>query len=260
MWSATALVTAAALVEAAWAEASSGNSTTITAANSKELQNAANNANDMFYDYVFIVSAALVIGLGTWRIILESTKYVRTLTCLNNPTQKFFARPSATFASFKNRLLYAPILGKRHNREFQLSAAINMGTLPTRFQFLFLTAYLGTQVAFCVVSIHWDQSFTTVAKELRNRSGILSVVNMVPLFIIAGRNNPLISWLNISFDTFNLIHRWLGRIVVLDACVHTGAWMASTVKSEGWNAVVEAFQKSPFIMFGLIVSADLFPK
>jgi hypothetical protein len=42
-----------------------------------------------------------------------------------------------------------------------------------------LTGYFGTNVAFCVVSIDWSQSYATVAKELRNRTGILSVVNMV---------------------------------------------------------------------------------
>lgn len=44
---------------------------------------------------------------------------------------------------------------------------------------------------------------------------------MIPLVILAGRNNPLIGLLNISFDNFNLVHRWFGRIVVLQALAHT---------------------------------------
>lgn len=135
--------------------------------------------NQDFYNYIFIVLASVIVALTMWRVGLESVKYVRTLTCLNNDTQRYFASPSLTFASFKKNLLYAPVFGKRHNKEFKLSAAINVGTLPTRFQFLFLTAYLGTNVAFCVVSITWDQPLVTVAKQLRNRTGILSMVNMV---------------------------------------------------------------------------------
>lgn len=207
-----------------------------------------------FYNYVFIVLAALIVGFGFWRLVLESTKYVRLLTCLNNPTQNYFVNPSQAYATFKRSLLYAPIFNKRHNREFQLSRAINMGTLPTRFQLGFLLALFGTQIAFCVVSIHWDGSFSTVAQEVRNRTGILAVVNMVPLFIMASRNNPLISWLNLSFDTFNLLHRWFGRVVVLQAVAHTAAWTASKVKSAGWSAVWMAIQKSQMIMFGFIVS------
>ena len=43
-------------------------------------------------------------------------------------------------------------------------------------------------------------------EHLRNRSGTLAVVNMVPLIPVAGRNSPLIDWLNIPYDTFNLMH------------------------------------------------------
>ena len=145
----------------------------------KALQQKAAVLNQNFYDYIFIICASLVVAMVVWRVGIESVKYVRTLTCLNNDTQRYFATPSKTYATLKKDLIYAPIFRKRHNREFQLSAAINVGTLPTRLQLLFLSAYFGTNVAFCVVSIDWSQTFTTVAKELRNRTGILAVVNMV---------------------------------------------------------------------------------
>jgi len=71
---------------------------------------------------------------------------------------------------------------------------------------------------------------------------------------MAGRNNPLINWLNLSFDTFNLLHRWFGRIVVLEALAHTFAWMAETVAAGGWAAVAKSIEGSAMIMYGLIVS------
>lgn len=135
--------------------------------------------NQDFYNYIFIVLASLIVGLGIWRVGMESAKYVRTLACLKNDTQGYFAVPSHTFAVVKKNLLYAPIFRKRHNREFQLSAATNMGILPTRFQLFFLAGYFATNVAFCVVSIQWSATYTTVCQQLRNRTGILAVVNMV---------------------------------------------------------------------------------
>jgi hypothetical protein len=139
----------------------------------------ADTLNQDFYNYIFIILASLIVGLGIWRIGMESVKYVRTLTCLNNETQRYFAVPSHTFAVFKKNILYAPIFRKRHNREIQLSAAVNVGTLPTRFQLFFLAGYFGTNVAFCVVSIQWSGTYTTVCRQLRNRTGTLAVVNMV---------------------------------------------------------------------------------
>lgn len=41
-------------------------------------------------------------------------------------------------------------------------------------------------------------------------------MEQVPLFLFASRNNPLIKILDLSFDQFNLLHRWLGRIVTIE--------------------------------------------
>ena len=144
-----------------------------------DLQANAAVLNKDFYDYLFILLSSLIVGLAIWRLSIEAAKYVRKLTCLNNERQLYFVKPSASFASFKKHLLYAPVFRKRHNREFKLSAAVNVGTLPTRMQLLFVVAYLGTNVAYCVVGIDWSQPLTTVAKELRDRAGILAVTNLV---------------------------------------------------------------------------------
>jgi hypothetical protein len=71
---------------------------------------------------------------------------------------------------------------------------------------------------------------------------------------MAARNNPLINWLNLSFDSFNLLHRWFGRIVILEALAHAFAWVAKTVHTKGWAAVAQSIQSSPLIMYGFIVS------
>lgn len=70
---------------------------------------------------------------------------------------------------------------------------------------------------------------------------------------MASRNNPLINWLNLSFDTFNLLHRWFGRIVVLEAITHTAAWTVATVATKGWAGVLASITGSPLIMWGFIV-------
>jgi hypothetical protein len=143
-----------------------------TAANAKVL-------NQDFYNYIFVILASLVVALTIWRVGIEGVKHVRTMTCINNERQTYFVTPSKRFASIKQHILYAPVLSKRHNKEIQLSSALNVGTLPTRFQLFFLMSYFGTNVAFCVVGIPWSGPLATVCQQLRNRTGILAVVNMV---------------------------------------------------------------------------------
>ncbi|KAJ9668232.1 hypothetical protein H2201_001662 [Coniosporium apollinis] len=195
---------------------------------------------------------ACVGSLVIYQIIVRSVRYVRTITCLNNDTQRFFARPRPTHALLKRDFIDAPLLRMRHHREFKLSAALNVGTLPSRIQTLYLAGYLAMNVAFCVLSIDWSGVEKSVASELRNRTGVLAVMNMLPLFLLAGRNNPLIKWCGISFDTFNLLHRWIGRVVVLEALAHTLAWMVSKVHQVGWSGVATAVTHSQLIMTGTI--------
>jgi hypothetical protein len=207
-----AVLAIAKMASAQAAPAQTGAAATAAAAAAKALQVKAAMFNQDFYNYIFIICGSLVAALLVWRVGMESVKYIRTLTCLNNDTQRYFTVPSERFASFKKHVLYAPIFRKRHNREFQLSAALNVGTLPTRLQLLFLMSYFGTNVAFCVVSIDWSQKFTTAAHELRNRTGILAVVNMVSLscLLLASRDSisreqiviwnrsPYLSWRGVT--------------------------------------------------------------
>ena len=130
-----------------------------------------------------------------------------------------------------------------------------IGVLPTRFQSLFLVGVIVMNVVLCVMGIEWSQAGTTnMLNHLRNRSGTLAVVNMIPLVIMAGRNNPLIGMLNLPFDTFNLVHRWFGRIVAAEVVVHFVAWAVKNVNTIGWPGVGKQLQSSQTVITGFIVS------
>lgn len=91
-----------------------------------------------------------------------------------------------------------------------------------------------------------------ICAEPRGRSGTLAVANMVPLVVFAGRNNPLIALLKISFDTFNLLHRWLGRIVVAQVVVHTICWMIPVVVDGGWSLIGDIVSGTLFAASGAV--------
>lgn len=243
-WTTTAAVCAALLAQPVKGSADS----------SKILESEADAVNTLFHNFIFIICGSVALILICWRILIVSVRYVRLLTCLANDKQRYFTAPYQKYASLKKHLLYAPIFHKRHNREFQLSTAVNMGVLPTRFQLLFLIAYFAANIAFCVTRIHWTESAHVVAIEVRHRSGILAVVNMVPLFAMSTRNSPLIYWLDMSFDSFNLLHRWFGRIVVLETLLHTLAWLVSTARADGWTDVASLINTDAQVTWGVVVS------
>jgi len=213
--------------------------------------------NEEIRDWILYTWAAILVVLIVHRGGLFMVQYIRTVACLNNDTQHYFRRANRTYGSFKRYLFDSPLFRLRHNREFKLSSAINIGTLPTRFQAIFIVGFLIMNATYCGYSIDWFNPKTSIVLgQLRNRTGVLATINMIPLVILAGRNNPLIKWTGITFDTYNLIHRWLGRIVVLEAIVHTFAYLVNKANNAGWASVPKSLANSQFLYTGLIVCAS----
>ncbi|KAK0260489.1 hypothetical protein B0A54_13707 [Friedmanniomyces endolithicus] len=216
------------------------------------------NSNSQICKYTALTWAAIIAAMLVYRWTLYLLRHVRRLANLNHgPTsdgrQKYFSIPNKNYAKAKRHLISAPLFRKRHNREFHLSSAMNVGTLPGRLQTLFLVGYFVMNIAFCVITINWHDTNKTYYDDARNRTGVLAVLNMIPLFLLAGRNNPLIWMLDISFDTYNLIHRWIGRIVVIEAVAHTTFWMAGKIAlmgpATGWAMVTTAMVPSNQLIF-----------
>jgi NAD(P)H-flavin reductase len=197
------------------------------------------------------VLAMLVLGL---RVQERFRAYLRHLAAMSVSGQQqiYWATNQSSWWKVKKHLIYAPLWRKRHNLEIKLSSAVNMGTLPSRLHALLLVAYLLSNIVFCVCLSYSDIDKYEVAAELRGRSGMLAVVNMVPLVILAGRNNPLIHLLQVSFDTYNLLHRWIGRMVVLEAIVHTIAWAYVKYAAAGWSGIGTKIVGDPFITWGTV--------
>ncbi|KAJ5676893.1 FAD-binding 8 [Penicillium maclennaniae] len=203
--------------------------------------------------YFSVIILAFVLFCS--RIALISHSYLREITALSasKREQNFWSLEQSSWWPFaKKQIIYAPLGKKRHNREVQLSSAIGMGTLPSRFQTILISFYLASQVVYCLYLDYGVNEKAALVAELRGRSGTLAVLNMVPLFLLATRNNPLIAILHISFDTYNLIHRWLGRIVVLEAITHTAAWAVNACDEQNLTATLVRIRDTPFFAWGMV--------
>ncbi|KAI1311209.1 ferric reductase like transmembrane component [Xylaria venustula] len=196
------------------------------------------------------ILALIVLSVRLLEIGWSKIRHVSAMSL--PPDQQGYWRSSQwrRMPSLKKNLIYAPFWRKRHNREIRLSSAISIGTLPSRLHSVILGIYLLSNV-FYMFYLDWSKSNRySLTAEVRGRSGTLAVVNMVPLIILAGRNNPLIPLLRVSFDTYNLLHRWMGRMVVLEALVHTIAWAIVEVAAGGWSTANDKILHDTFIASG----------
>lgn len=182
----------------------------------------ADERDTRYANRILFLLGVLVAAFTIYRLVIYCVCYIRTLACINNSTQKYFRAPTPAFARIKEHVIYAPLFRKRHHQEFSLFGA-TLGILPSRFQTIFFVAVIGMNVALSVCHIPWDGPQQAALKQFRNRTGTLAVVNMIPMMVVAGRNNPLISALNAPFEAFILVHRLFGRIIAAEAFVHTVA-------------------------------------
>ncbi|KAH8699005.1 metalloreductase [Talaromyces proteolyticus] len=194
------------------------------------------------------------------RVLEICNAYIRHISCLSasRRQQHFWSLEGySVWPKIKKHIIHSPLFRKRHHREFQLSSAINMGVLPSRLHAILLVLYLASQVAYCSILDYAVNEKAALVAELRGRAGTLAVLNMIPLFLFAGRNNLLIWLLGVSFDTYNLFHRWLGRIVVLEAVVHTIAWFVNASAEQSFAAAIDRIRNTPFFTYGALATVAM---
>lgn len=193
----------------------------------------------------------LILGMRGWQLFTAHLRHIYCLGATRSQQNYWSYDRNEWLPWLKKHIIYAPLGKKRHNREIQLSKAANYGTIPGRVHGAVLTFYLVSNLVFCLY-LDYNHPTPRILAELRGRSGMLAVWNMMALLIFAARNNPAIWLLEISFDTFNLFHRWVGRIVILESLVHVFAWYGAITMAKGANGANQAFVGKPFLQYGLV--------
>ena len=70
---------------------------------------AAAQVNKMLFSYYFLIMlGAITASFFVYRVAIDSARYVRHLTCLNDESQRYFRSPHQIFGFIKQHLLYAP--------------------------------------------------------------------------------------------------------------------------------------------------------
>ncbi|KAM3415591.1 Ferric/cupric reductase transmembrane component 2 [Cercospora zeina] len=225
-----------------------------------ESEKLASLLNDKMIKYTGVTWAGIIVILLVYRWVIKLLHHVRQLANLNHGSscdgrQRYFSLPDETWSRIKRHFIIAPLFSRRHNREFRLSSAANVGILPGRIQSFWLFGYLALNVVFTCWKINWSDKEAFMDQAL-SRTGVLATLNMIPLFLLAGRNNPMVWLMGISFDDFNLLHRWIGRIVVLEATAHATFWFVKKIVTlgvaKGNLAIAGSLAHSEFILTGTI--------
>lgn len=219
-----------------------------------ELNGVNQNLNNVFKTSSWWSLGALAMLVLTIRMIQRFQAHVRHLMAMNKEAneQSYWAQDEPEWWwKFKKHILYAPLGRLKHNNNMKIGR-LHMGCVASRFHFILITLYILANLGYCLAVNYWRPDEYSIIAELRGRTGTLAVINMIALVLLAGRNNPLIWILNVSFDTFNLLHRWMGRVVVIEALIHTLCWAYVKIAATGWSGAADELKVDPFAYTGLI--------
>jgi predicted ferric reductase len=208
-----------------------------------------NEAIGRYYLWSLLVTAAHTFIFTS---IFRLNRHIRHLACMNRKDQRYFTVAVPIINWCKHNIIYAPLLFHRRASETRLSQNFTLGNLPTRLQAVFILSLIGVNVFLATWKIQWHGPEEQVLSILRNRTGTLSTTNLIPILVTATVQNPFIALLGISYDSFNLIHRWIGRVAVLQAVVHSICWLIPQVQANNWATARESLIHRSFIRHGFI--------
>ncbi|KAF3055186.1 Ferric reductase transmembrane component 4 [Daldinia childiae] len=78
----------------------------------------------------------------------------------------------------------------------------------------------------------WNDGPDEIMGDLANRLGVLSFANFALLVLYSSRNNILLWLTNWQHSTFVLLHRWVARIAVLEAILHSLIFLRDWIQED----------------------------
>ncbi|CAI4784945.1 CPA_1a_G0053000.mRNA.1.CDS.1 [Saccharomyces cerevisiae] len=96
-----------------------------------------------------------------------------------------------------------------------------------------------TGIKYDPYNLIFDSRREQVARYVADRSGVLAFAHFPLIALFAGRNNFLEFISGVKYTSFIMFHKWLGRMMFLDAVIHGAAYTSYSVFYKDWAASKE---------------------
>lgn len=113
-----------------------------------------------------------------------------------------------------------------------------IGLFPTVLETCLISNYAILNSILLAVNYKLDPTctiFKTKTQQflrlLADRSGILAFGNLPIIFIFCTRNNLLLGMTDFSYATFITLHKWVGRIMILNSLIHSVSYLLYSILS-----------------------------
>ncbi|KAL4933044.1 ferric reductase family protein [Aspergillus undulatus] len=199
---------------------------------------------------LFVLGGAIVV-LAIIHLVTTLRNRRRLRAILENDRQLEFTRQSRVMAWLNRHFFYAPLFSKRHSNEFRIGR-LHMGIVPLRLEALLIVLFLSISLVFFFCLLDYWETYVELMYQLKYAGGHVASMTMAVLVLSAGRNNPLSWGLGIPFKVWNLLHRWVGRLIVVGSIVHVAGAVASKAAEMGMAKTIHVIWHVPFFVYGMV--------
>lgn len=144
-------------------------------------------------------------------------------------------RNSPTLNSLRKHLILPATFKGSHSRPVKLFFKMYLSA-PTRGQSLILLGYFILNTVLLVVNYdiyntnpYLTSSSDQLLRYIGNRTGIMAFTQVPLVILFAARNNIFIEWTGWSYDTMQIYHRWVARVMMTHALIHSICFTALAV-------------------------------
>ncbi|KAL6251331.1 hypothetical protein RBB50_001539 [Rhinocladiella similis] len=146
-------------------------------------------------------------------------------------------------------------------------------TVPPRLQSVTIAAFVIVNVVLCCVeyrvfkyNLYWPSIPTQLWRYIADRTGVISLANLVLIWAFGTRNNVLIWLTGWNFSTFNQFHRWAARVATIEAILHSIGYTVLEFRSGGkkqyyaqWSEQYWWMGAVATVTMSLLVGASIHP-
>ncbi|USW52687.1 Putative ferric reductase transmembrane component-like domain-containing protein [Septoria linicola] len=164
----------------------------------------------------------------------------------------------------RRKLILPVTYGKK-----QAEAVADIYTIPPRLESILLAIYIILNLIMCLPGYDlfdgnqwYPEKKLQLARYIADRTGFLSTAQSPMLWVFAARNDPFMWITGWSFATFNRFHRWVARISVFHAVVHSIAYSIFALYEGSyrayWNAEYWWCGAIAIVMMSLMLGASAY--
>ncbi|KAK7205713.1 ferric reductase like transmembrane component-domain-containing protein [Myxozyma melibiosi] len=175
------------------------------------------------------------------------------LACIRNVFYKLFpkaaTRAFAPITMIRKYLIVPALFNGVHTAPARFFG-VGYALIPSRGETLAVIGFMILNTVFLFVNyrldndnIYWpDAKNIQLSRYLADRTGIMSFVQIPPLILFGGRNNFLMWATGWSYQSFMVYHRWIARVMYINAVLHSVGYTAYSL-FYGKENLYESFQE-----------------